>query len=114
MMDTFQRLGIPFPLFEAPVRDARDYVGFNTCSLCEQAGRHCFRLGIGCAVMVQCAMCGTENGLSAIRRSDATCRRCENVLRFPPVPGDVLTCYDCLRAGKAAITQDTELGMISW
>lgn len=35
---------------------------------------------------------------------------------FPDLPDDeeIVVCYDCLRSGKAAITTDTELGMISW
>lgn len=114
MGDTFLQFGIPFPLFDAPIGDAREYVGFNTCTLCAHSGRHCFRLDIGCAVMLRCGNCGTKNGLDANDRADAPCRQCASVLKFPAVNGEVLTCYECLRAGKAAITKDTELGMVSW
>ena len=42
---TFHDLSIPFPLFEAPVSDAADYVGIARCSLCHKEGVHCFQLG---------------------------------------------------------------------
>lgn len=35
-------------------------------------------------------------------------------LAFPSVPERLLCCFACLRAGHAAITKDTELGMVSW
>jgi uncharacterized protein CbrC (UPF0167 family) len=114
MGDTFAQLGIPFPLFEAPIGDASEYVGHETCTLCGGPGRHCFRLDIGGAVMLRCGTCGTETGLDANDRADARCRQCDSALKFPEVAGEVLTCYQCLRAGKAAITKDTELGMVSW
>lgn len=40
------------------------------------------------------------------------CRR-----SFPPnaaAEREPKSCYDCLRAGKVAITKDTEFGMVSW
>lgn len=110
----FSQLGIPFPLFEAPTSDAIGYACLNTCTLCGESGRHCFRLDIGCAVMHRCEHCGTENGLDASDRADAPCKQCGRVLTFPEADGEVLTCYECLRAGKAAISKDTELGMVSW
>ena len=114
MADTFADLGIPFPLFEAPTGDASEYVGLGTCSLCKKPNSHCFQLDIGCAVILPCPACGMENGLDADDREDAACRKCGATVSFPDLPDDVLTCYACLRAGKAAITKDTELGMISW
>ena len=113
MPPTFSDLGIPFPLFEGPAADAAEYVGLRSCALCGESNRHCFRLDIGCAVMLTCETCGAENGLDASDRDDAPCRKCGTLVEFPEV-GDVLTCYQCLRAGKAAISKDTELGMVSW
>ena len=63
---------------------------------------------------MRCAKCGAENGLDASDRVDTTCSQCRTPLRFPEIDGGVLACYACLRAGKAAITKDTELGMVSW
>ena len=115
MAKTFAELGIPFPLFEAPVEDAAEYNGMGTCSLCGRAGQHCFTLEIGCAVVALCPACGTENYLDADDRVDEPCRSCRRKVPFPDFGGEeIQACYDCLRAGKAAITKDTELGMISW
>jgi len=35
---------------------------------------------------------------------------------FPDLPEgeEIQVCYDCLRAGRGAMTKDTELGMVSW
>jgi uncharacterized protein CbrC (UPF0167 family) len=115
-MTTFADLGVPFPLFEAPTTEAGEYVGRSTCRLCGAGGRHCFRLRVGCAVVVPCPSCGVENGLDASDRKDTGCRSCGSVIPFPESleDGDLRTCYECLRAGKAAITKDTEFGMVSW
>jgi uncharacterized protein CbrC (UPF0167 family) len=65
--------------------------------------------------MLPCPACGTENGLDTDDREDGHCRHCQGLVPFPDLSEDeIKTCYDCLRSGKAAITKDTELGMISW
>jgi uncharacterized protein CbrC (UPF0167 family) len=66
--------------------------------------------------MADCPKCGAENGLDVDDRENTPCRQCGAVVPFPDLPeeADVVACYDCLRSGKAAITTDTELGMISW
>lgn len=75
----------------------------------------CFELGIGSDVVLKCASCGQENGLSAESRCDGNCRACGAGIGFPPIPEEqILCCYACMRAGKAAITKDSELGMISF
>jgi uncharacterized protein CbrC (UPF0167 family) len=112
---TFAQLGIPFPLFEGPSDQASEYCGLDTCSLCGSKAQHCFRLDIGCAIMCECRSCGTLNGLDANDREDSPCRYCKTSLPFPDLGEDeIKACYACLRAGKAAITKDTELGMVSW
>ena len=113
-MSTFAELGALFPLFEAPVEDACDFVGAARCSLCEREAAVCFELGIGCAVMRECRTCGTLNGLDASDAEAVDCRACQQAILFPDLPGQIITCYSCLRQGRAAITQDTELGMVSW
>jgi uncharacterized protein CbrC (UPF0167 family) len=115
MPKTFADLGIGFPLFTAPVDQAGEYAGVKTCSICGNAKQHCFELGIGCALMISCPGCGTINGLDADDREDVECRKCGGEIAFPEIEDDaIVVCYGCLRAGKAAITKDTELGMISW
>lgn len=114
-MATFRELGIPFPLFEAPVDDAPDYVGLATCSICTKSRQHVFVLRVGCYLMLPCLSCGAVNGLRTYDRKDSPCRECRSLVPFPDIAAkEIRCCYSCLRAGKAAITQDTELGMISW
>jgi uncharacterized protein CbrC (UPF0167 family) len=115
MFATFAELGIPFPLFEGPADQAVEYCGQATCSLCGQDDDPCFLLGIGCGIILKCPSCGVPNGLDADNREDGTCRQCQAAIPFPDVGDDeIAACYGCLRAGRAALTKDTELGMISW
>jgi uncharacterized protein CbrC (UPF0167 family) len=112
---TFAELGAAFPLYEAPVDTATDYKGAGTCSICGEQAKVCFELGIGAAVICACPKCGTENGLDASDGEPQPCRSCKTVIPFPiSSKNTILTCYSCLRRGRAAITKDTELGMISW
>jgi uncharacterized protein CbrC (UPF0167 family) len=65
--------------------------------------------------MSECPSCGVINGLDADDRKDCQCRQCKKTIPFPKLgDSEVNVCYSCLRAGRAAITMDTELGMISW
>jgi uncharacterized protein CbrC (UPF0167 family) len=116
-MTTFAELGIPFPLFEAPTSEASAYVGLSSCRLCDGRDRHCFVLDIGCAVVRPCPACGVDNGLAAHDREATPCRSCGSTVPFPESLKHKKTlhvCYTCLRAGKGAITKDTEFGMVSW
>jgi hypothetical protein len=118
-MTTFADLDIPFPLFEAAVEEASEYAGAGQCFACGNEQPHCFELGIGAAVILPCPRCGTTNGLDADDRADGRCRSCGAIVRFPHVqvaaPGvKLLVCHACLRAGHAALTKDTTLGMVSW
>lgn len=111
---SFADLQAPFPLFEAPVAQATDFHGRGICSVCGQAADVCFKLDVGCALIKQCPQCGADNGLDCSEQKDGPCRLCGFSIPFPTTDGDVLVCYTCLRAGRAAITKDTELGMVSW
>lgn len=114
-MESFRDRGLPFSLFEGPVKDASGVVEGVSCSLCHQSSSLCFALGIGCAVMVRCPSCQVMNGLDADDRAAQNCRVCGAGVQFPRIQDEELVaCYGCLRAGHAAITKDTELGMISW
>lgn len=113
-MTTFADLGLEFPLFQAQLSDAAEYGGIFRCSLCSTEG-HCFLLGIGSYLVVHCDSCGEVNFLDADDRDDSSCRSCGRAVLFPV--GDespIHVCYSCLRAGRAAITKDTEFGMVSW
>ncbi len=115
MSITFEQLGIPFPLFEAPVKDASGYCGQRVCSLCHVAMAHCFHLGIGAYVIRACPSCDATTGVSAGDCEATVCSRCSAAVPFLAVPeGEVAACYACLRQGRAALTKDTVLGMVSW
>jgi uncharacterized protein CbrC (UPF0167 family) len=116
-MATFADIGIPFPLFEAPTTEASDYAGQAACRLCLGKDHYCFELGIGDALIRSCPACGVQNGLDAHDRVDAPRRSCDTPVPFQEslrAKKQLLVCYECLRAGKAAMTKDTEFGMVSW
>jgi uncharacterized protein CbrC (UPF0167 family) len=113
-MATFSDLGIPFPLFEAPTNEACGYVHPAVCRLCRSGDRHCFEVG---HLILPCPACCVENGLRAYKREDSPCRSCGSIVSFPePLKAkkQLLVCYDCLRAGKAAMTKSTEYGTVTW
>ena len=115
-MPTFESLGIPFPLFEADIERASEYVGVRQCSLCGVSEVHCFELGIGADLIIKCGSCGEENPLDADDKKGIACGKCSEPLPFPQtsVGGQLVACYQCLRSGKAALTKDTVLGMVRW
>ena len=112
---TFADIGIPFRLYQAPIETCSDFKGRDTCSVCQREWQWVFRAGIGDDLIVACANCQTENALDCDDKADAPCSNCATVVPWPISPtDDVLVCYDCLRAGRVAFTQDTDLGMIRW
>jgi uncharacterized protein CbrC (UPF0167 family) len=111
---TFADLGAPFPLFAAPIEDASDFAGPGRCSLCKSAAAVRFELGIGCDVMVGCPGCGLGRGLDADDATAGVCRGCGQSVPYPVDDEVTYCCYSCLRAGRAAITKDTEVGMLTW
>jgi uncharacterized protein CbrC (UPF0167 family) len=110
----FRDLGTPFPLFDAPVSDAAELIDPGVCGICGQQAQVRFRLEVGAAVMRPCPACGVENGLSVSDPDESECRACHARIAVPEMPHGHNACYACLRAGRAALTKDTELGMISW
>ncbi len=112
-MPTFAELGMPFRLFEADVREATPYAPEGICSICGANGP-VFALGVGADLVVPCSACWTEHALDAHARAGKPCRSCGVMVPFPTVGETLACCYACLRAGRAALTQDTELGMVRW
>jgi uncharacterized protein CbrC (UPF0167 family) len=108
---TFDELGIPFPLFKGPVDEASEYRGEGRCSICHQNG-HVFELGIGAEVVVECGKCKKQTVVDADDRS-TPCHLCEHT-NSVSLGDEAFACYRCLRDGRAALTTDTELGMICW
>ncbi len=111
-MTTFAELNIPFPLFEGPTDLAADYQGLRRCSLCNADQSHCFELG---EIIVECPSCRQPRSLHVSWR-DSKCQNCSSSMPFPvdPAIDPVLACYACLRAGRAALTKDTQYGMVRW
>ena len=120
-MGSFADLGIPFPLFEAPTKVAAGYRAAATCRLCLAGDRPCFEVDF---LVVDCRGCGSRNGLylAGLRRPVA-CRTCAGPIPFPEgfcdeLPAgsrrddQVLACYQCLRAGRAAVVKQTEFGLV--
>lgn len=114
-MTTFAELNIPFPLFEGPTDLASEYRGLARCSLCGADNTHCFELGIGGDIVVECTHCARPCALDVSDR-ESTCQHCSSPLDFPVDPeiDPVLACYACLRTGRAALTKDTRYGMVRW
>ncbi len=111
----FHDLGAVFPLFNARVEEASEYVGIADCSITRAEAVPCFRLGVGCHLVVRCLACGADNGLDADDRDAEVCHRCAELVEFPRgMPDEIVVCYAALRAGRAAISKDTEYGMITW
>src|SRR5262245_13815645 len=99
-MTTFAELGVPFPRFEAPTSEASEYVGRSSCRLCDVRDWPCPAYGV-------------ENGLDAHDRQDTACRSCGSTIPFPASLKkikDIHICYECLRAGRGAITKSKEFG----
>jgi hypothetical protein len=108
---TFSNLGIPFPLFEGPVAEAREYAGVCLCRLCERRG-HGFRVGIGGYLLVECPHCGAETGVHLADTSTPCFACAEPIARV--YREEETVCYACLREGKAALTKDTVFGLVTW
>lgn len=116
-MATFADLGIPFPLFEAPIETCPDYVGRQHCCVSGQNQEHCFRLGVGAWVKLGCPGCGGDLFLSPTADffRATTCRHC-GAPTPPPLAGqdEAFVCYRVLRDGLAGYTKDSDFGLISW
>lgn len=115
MATYFHDLGAAFPLFSARVEEASEYVGIGDCSITRAESVPCFRLGVGCHLIVRCAGCGADNALCADERDAEMCHRCAELVEFPrKMPEEIVVGYEALRAGRAAISKETEYGMITW
>ncbi|MGD2131543.1 MAG: hypothetical protein PVI23_02055 [Maricaulaceae bacterium] len=116
-MTTFSDLGIPFPLYQAPIDTCPSYAGAQRCCVLGERRDHCFRLGSGDYLTMECAACGgalylhpTESPLRV-----RTCRHCGAPTPDPAAAhDDAFISYEALRAGYAVFTKDTDYGMVSW
>ncbi len=112
----FADLGIPFPLFEAPVLEAAEWAGAGNCVVCEAVDAACFDLDDPSDIVLPCPSCGAESALDAMDRGGRRCGACDEIVLFPAVEDDdpVRVCFACLRAGRAALGKETMLGHVGW
>lgn len=111
---TFAELGIPFPLFDASAKFASQYIGENECTLC-QAMHPSFRLGSAGNILDACPRCSVINALlTGSEATHTTCDNCQNLLSVKPEYKNAIVCYECLRSGKASVTNDTVYGMVRY
>ena len=124
-MTTFEELGIPFPLFEAPAEEAVKFRPRGHCSVCWLLPTPCFRFGLGSNVIVRCRSCKTPHALDAFDQERTFCRSCGRKIRFPrfeelwdfigPKRKQTIdVCYDCFRSGRGAVNKLTEYGVVTW
>lgn len=117
MGNTFTDLGIPFPLFEAPLTDASGYLGLARCCFCTREAVHCFAVGSTDEVVGSCRHCGEHMGLRLRQEKKEVCWSCGQAMQMPVDMErleELMVCYDCLRAGAVALAKDTAYGVVDW
>src|SRR5689334_13847974 len=83
MANTFADLGIPFPLFEAPLTDTSEYLGLAQCCFCTREAVHCFAVNTTDKIVVSCRHCSEQMGLDARQGNKENCRSCGQEILFP-------------------------------
>jgi uncharacterized protein CbrC (UPF0167 family) len=107
---------LPFRLYRAAVEDSAEYAGSGFCALCGTATDSRLALGIGADVIYRCTMCEQQFAVAAEGHDQRakTCPHCHMVVDGYRLGDDPAICYPCLRLGRAALTKDTEFGMVRW
>jgi hypothetical protein len=103
----------PFPLYAAPLEKAVERLERGRCGLCGAEDAERWELGIGADVVVACEGCGTVIAVDADTGA-SRCSSCGRVNALRLVDGESGACTACLRDGRAALTKDTEFGMVRW
>lgn len=111
-MTTFAELGIPFPLYRGPVDGCSDYHGPGVSSISRGASDHCFKLGIGGSLVLECSACRQVVTHDCGDSGPVSCPVCSERL-IPESQDKILVSYEELRQGFGLIVKDTEIGMIS-
>jgi hypothetical protein len=65
-------------------------------------------------VLAPCPGCGELTPLDLESGDASKCRACGVALGEVELPEEPTCCASCLREGRAAMTKDTELGMVRW
>ena len=117
---TFADLGIPFPLYEAPVRSCAAQVGPAICHFC-RTERHYFCQLNDVSWMGPCPECGTHNKQTGDDRSwDGSqfawnCIACGAGLTSRTLKWTeerYLACLGCIGAREIGFARDTEFGIV--
>ena len=104
----------PFRLFDAPLSDCYEYLGGGRCDLCGKQAAHVFTLGVGSDTFQACPHCNEPAHIDSRPPVALRCHRCGTGIPARLLPEEPVCCAECLRLGLAAVTKDTELGMVRW
>lgn len=107
--------GMPFPLFQGPLRNVSDLRRDVDCSVCGQRSAYAFPFADHDCLIRPCARCANPVGVRRgwIQRPPEL-TSCEHCGLSNPWPSDLSdsgpwsVCYTCLRAGCVAIHHQTE------
>ena len=109
---TFQELGIPFPLFEAPIECSGSFFECDDCSFCGSESVPCFEIEPE-EKIVECFKCEGQSTREWGPTQKAACAQCKSDFVNELEEEDLRICYPCLREGRAALEKTTELGVVS-
>lgn len=117
--DEFTRNGTPFPLFRAPLQTVHGTNKSGRCALCERDFLHLFDIGLNDYLVQPCRECrspvGHRIGWSEEVPGIAKCPRCKTHNRWPArLPRSFSVCYECLHAGKVAVSHEFEGGHVEY
>jgi uncharacterized protein CbrC (UPF0167 family) len=83
--------------------------------VCRQHVEDRLELGIGDDLIYNCVAGGHAFAVPADEERDAlACPQCASPADPPPHDPEPAVCVPCLHAGRAALTKDTEYGMVRW
>ncbi|MET7427251.1 CbrC family protein [Dactylosporangium sp. NPDC005555] len=111
-----ERSSSPFRLYQAAVEGSAEYAGSGICAFCRTVTDGRLALSVGADVIYRCTTCEQPFPVRAEGhdRRAKTCPHCGMVDDGYPLGDDPATCYPCLSSGRAALTKDTEFGMVTW
>lgn len=111
-------LGMPFALYKGAVETISQLIENATCATCAASERYLFGVNRNDHVTWPCPGCSDLTAVKVGWLNEApvpsTCNRCAGVVHWPAdLPRDNASiCYRCLRAGRAAMDHETEMGSI--
>ena len=114
-------VGMPFPLFKAPLGNIHGLLRDINCSICGQHRLYAFPFDDCDSVIRPCLQCGNAVGLIRGWKQrppePSICAHCGFANPWPADRPDVEidpVCYECLRAGRVAIQHETESFIVTY